>query len=520
MVLATVVVLFGLAAFFNGGGNAGTGVLAVIEWPVYLLAWSAGLFLTADCLSDEKREGTLGLLFLTDLRGYDVVLGKLCARGMRPLYGLLAVLPVMAVSLLLGGVTAVEFRRVAVMLCNTLFFSLATGICVSAISRDSLKAIAGTLGLLLGFTLVPPWLAVILPPAGSPTLALLSPGFGLLHAGSAAANTFWSSMVCVNLTAWVLLSAACIAASRTWQDREAERSAGKPRKQMAIGFEARREERRQLLELNPAAWLMTREGWLTGATRVGAAALCGLLPLILIVEGESQGTAIVDFWILVVAKQCFELLFAAHICRFYVTALRNGIMALMMSTDLSTRAIVRGHWIALRPLIALSLSPILVLIAATVVLGACSSSTFRSNWPIQTQLVVLACSLLTFIVDLIALGWVAMWTGLTSRRTSFAVLWAVIFTKILAPIVGGFVAVVWMPPAFALAAGRAEWLSQVLLAVFWMSGLLILTAIFRPMVLGYLRQCVLEPDSTVPYFPPPGFPESASQRAQVQLTAP
>src|SRR5271165_6742588 len=39
----------------------------------------AGIFLTADCLSEEKREGTLGLLFLTDLRGYDVVLGKLMA---------------------------------------------------------------------------------------------------------------------------------------------------------------------------------------------------------------------------------------------------------------------------------------------------------------------------------------------------------------------------------------------------------------------------------------------------------
>src|SRR5882724_9517700 len=37
----------------------------------------AGAFQTADCLSSEKREGTLGLLFLTDLKGYDVVLGKL-----------------------------------------------------------------------------------------------------------------------------------------------------------------------------------------------------------------------------------------------------------------------------------------------------------------------------------------------------------------------------------------------------------------------------------------------------------
>src|SRR5690349_9500047 len=39
----------------------------------------AGRRFTADCLSSEKREGTLGLLFLTDLTGYDVVFGKLAA---------------------------------------------------------------------------------------------------------------------------------------------------------------------------------------------------------------------------------------------------------------------------------------------------------------------------------------------------------------------------------------------------------------------------------------------------------
>src|ERR1043165_4056238 len=32
----------------------------------------SGVFLTSDCLSEEKREGTLGLLFLTDLKGYDI----------------------------------------------------------------------------------------------------------------------------------------------------------------------------------------------------------------------------------------------------------------------------------------------------------------------------------------------------------------------------------------------------------------------------------------------------------------
>ena len=87
----------------------------------------AGLRATADCLSEEKREGTLGLLFLTDLRGYDVVVGKLAANSLNAFYGVLAVVPVLGIPLLMGGVTVGEFGRVALVLVNTLFFSLCVG---------------------------------------------------------------------------------------------------------------------------------------------------------------------------------------------------------------------------------------------------------------------------------------------------------------------------------------------------------------------------------------------------------
>ena len=59
----------------------GMGSLALL----YCLA--SGRRSTADCLSEEKREGTLGLLFLTDLTGYDVVLGKLSATSVNAFYG-------------------------------------------------------------------------------------------------------------------------------------------------------------------------------------------------------------------------------------------------------------------------------------------------------------------------------------------------------------------------------------------------------------------------------------------------
>ena len=120
---------------------------------LYCLAY--GRRSTADCLSVEKREGTLGLLFLTDLKGHDVVLGKLVATSVRGFYGLLAVFPVLAIPLLLGGITNGEFWRLVLVLMDTFLFSLAIGILGSALSRDQQRAMAANLTLLLASWLHP-----------------------------------------------------------------------------------------------------------------------------------------------------------------------------------------------------------------------------------------------------------------------------------------------------------------------------------------------------------------------------
>ena len=117
--------------------NVGRGLFGALTWLCLLAALAAGLFLTSDCLSEEKREGTLGFLFLTDLRGFDVVLGKLLATSLRGTYALLAVFPILALTLVMGGVSGREFWRAALALLNALFLSLAAGLFVSALSRDS-----------------------------------------------------------------------------------------------------------------------------------------------------------------------------------------------------------------------------------------------------------------------------------------------------------------------------------------------------------------------------------------------
>src|SRR5882724_6366533 len=63
----------------TGFAPSGLAVFETLAALAFLFCVLEGVWKTADCVSAERREGTLGLLFLTDLKGYDVVLGKLSA---------------------------------------------------------------------------------------------------------------------------------------------------------------------------------------------------------------------------------------------------------------------------------------------------------------------------------------------------------------------------------------------------------------------------------------------------------
>lgn len=132
--------LIGVVAYFINLLNPQVKLGAVLFWGLagvsMVFCLLAGRRSTADCLSQEKREGTLGLLFLTDLKGYDVVLGKLVATSISGFYALLAIFPVLAIPLLAGGMTNGEFWRMVLVLLNTFFLSLAIGMFASAVSRE------------------------------------------------------------------------------------------------------------------------------------------------------------------------------------------------------------------------------------------------------------------------------------------------------------------------------------------------------------------------------------------------
>src|SRR4051812_32643129 len=114
----------------------------------YLYCLFAGLIIAADCISSEKRSGTLGLLFLTALKPYDLIAGTISASTLKAFYGLLATFPILGLSLFLGGIEYGEFARVCIALVSALFFSLSLSLLVSCLSQKRLSAI-GVAALLL-----------------------------------------------------------------------------------------------------------------------------------------------------------------------------------------------------------------------------------------------------------------------------------------------------------------------------------------------------------------------------------
>ncbi|MDB6065352.1 MAG: hypothetical protein JWR26_1560, partial [Pedosphaera sp.] len=251
-----------------GGGylKAGQIQFSFLKWLSFLFAAVMGIFLTADSLSYEKREGTLGLLFLTDLRGYDVVLGKLISHSLRAFYGLLAALPVLGLTLMVGGVTGPEFCRVMLVICNTLFLSLAIGLFVSSISRDVMKAMNGTVLILLVFMIGLPWVDAMVAARGSkPFLAVLSyasPGYLFATTGAYSLGNYWLCLGIQQLLGWGFLVLACLFAPRFWQQKSAPAKSARTAYFQPILYGSRRSRlklRRKLLARNPMLWLTLRE---------------------------------------------------------------------------------------------------------------------------------------------------------------------------------------------------------------------------------------------------------------------
>ena len=447
-------------------------VLSVGAFPLCLLG---GTFITADCMSEEKREGTLGMLFLTELDSYDIVLGKLVAASLNPFYGLIAALPVLALPLMLGGVTPGEFWRMALVLTNTLFFSLAAGMFVSAIARNGHKAVAGTLLLILIIAMGPMVsLVVVPPPAPASGVLALSPGYACFLAFESrfapAAGWFWISNLLTHLLAWTLLILAARVLPRFWQDRPVTPS---PFWQSKLSLLQRRRshwkaQREKLLSVNPVLWLARRErhryalfwcflalfavGWSVGYWQWRATWL----------RGE---VVFATMFVLHLVIKCWLALEAS---RRFADSRRSGELELLLVTPLGVENILNGRMLALKRQF---LVPITVVVGADVwlLLFCMNTPGWWANG--ETWALAFLASGALFLADSYTLSWTGLWHGLTARNPTQAFMktlakvlllpWLIYLATlaVLGPFfgTGGWVILWWVMVGLGTCLGLCNW---------------------------------------------------------------
>ncbi len=401
-------------------------IFLVLTAALLIYCWLAGVRATADCLSEEKREGTLGLLFLTDLKGYDVVLGKLVANSLNAFYGVLAVVPVLGIPLLLGGVTVGEFGRVAAVLVNTLFLSLCVGMFASAVSRTTQRAVGSALGILLFFTAGTPalgaWLSWI---AQAPELApwFLRPSpvttylAALDRAFSARPEAFYWSFAMIHAVAWLLLLLASLVAPRAWQDRPAGAQGVRWRERWHAWWHGDAAERtafrQQLLNRNPFFWLAARPR-LKPLWTWSFLGLVGCVWIWGILRHQSD-------WFSETIYAATALLLntvlkgslASEAGRQLSDDRRMGALELLLSTPLRVTEILRGQRLALQRQF---LGPVLVVLGAEVLMLMAGANHWTTGGDRPLWLWLGLAVIIMLVADLVALYWVGMWMGLASQN--------------------------------------------------------------------------------------------------------
>lgn len=108
--------------------------------------------MTADCIAREKREGTLGLLFLTPLTAGGIVAGKGLVQGLRALTLWVSVAPMLTIPFLMGGIAWDDASAYLALEFSALLLCLAAGLLASTLVKG--RGAAFVLALLLGAFLV------------------------------------------------------------------------------------------------------------------------------------------------------------------------------------------------------------------------------------------------------------------------------------------------------------------------------------------------------------------------------
>lgn len=403
-----------------------------------------GCLATSDAISWERREKTLGLLFLTRIRSFDILLGKLVSRGLVVSCALAALLPILMLPVLAGGVAGGEAVRIGLVMIDTLMLSLVVGLFASARHVQWHKAVRAAVGTLALVLVLPVILQLIFHPL--PVAGLFSPLFGMSLAKQSGA-AFWTSLVLVQGVVWFIFWRAVKRVRLALKDSEGEttstaelnRAEIPPRIATLI---------RPLLRVGeqPVGWLLNRQRGIQGMIWGGV--ICSVLfygfrlslPMFMGVAGAGSLMA----WPMALLGTVVSSgLFAWAASRFLFEARRSGELEVLITTPVGAKTVVQDQWQHLRrafkvPLVVM-LMPLLFQLIAMLMTYSQYSSMRGNNWTVPYWF-SMAFSVVNLYLSVLAICWAGMWFGLKAKSQMVAVFQTVVWIKVL-PYVASYL---WM----------------------------------------------------------------------------
>lgn len=247
-------------------------------------------------------------------------------------------------------------------------------------------------------------------------------------------------VVALGLATWCL--------PRSWQDRGTRSSRRGlsawlqrlrfPRPGMADRF------RGHLLDVDPVMWLSARHwirGWLVWAVVIGlVVSFLGFCWEIADGDNDAEKVMVGLIWSALVIHLVLKSWMANEAPRQFLEDRATGAMELLLTTSLTDREILQGRWRALRrqflgPMVAaLVLDALLLLLAAVIEPDA-----------LGYALGFVLLSMMFLVLDLWAIGWLGLWTGISGggRTTASSVMVRIVVLPV----------VVWIPLMAASAIG-------------------------------------------------------------------
>ena len=443
----TAIIIIGwiLITQSNAGlvATAGRVTFRVLAGIAAFMAVGGVLQLASEAFAREKREDTLGLLFLTPLKPIDLVAGKLISTSLVAFYRFVAIVPLLALPLLLGGVTAENFVLLVLALVSWVFFAATLGLYVSARSWDEKRAgsLAGALmvcfaggpafGFVLGGIFRQPQLFSLF--AASPVYAT----WQATVPGAARSGLFWTSMAWMLVLGWIFFYLACRTLPRCWQRRPENRAprgehllrpatgatapapvgpdAGEVHRPARHWFSTA--ERTAMLERNPAFWFAMRGAPKSSSAWAIAAIGLFISVALALIKHPPPVTFPPGFalFVCLCVNAYLKTRVSKQASRVFAGERGDEPLELLLSTPLTPRELIEGHLLAFQRTWAPALRAVLWWE------GAWLTFTLAAHFLTQRRGLLLyllaAVAVMAFLVpDVRAVGWTALWRGVTKRK--------------------------------------------------------------------------------------------------------